>query len=546
MPEPSRAGTAPAQGTGTPGPARRRPTALRRRLVLVVAGVVLVVTVGLAAASTAALRTQLVTQVDHELEQASQRLAQGPGVLPPGRQLPDDATGTPAPSPSSLPDGDDPARLPAGIGPGSALVRYADGEIVLAEYVSPTLERVTLDEAQIATLEAVPADGRAHDVDLPDLGSFRAVHRTTDDDQPVVVASSTTTVDATVEDYVSVQVALGAAGLLAAVLLGTWLVRRSLRPLDDVAAAASRVSELELAQGEIDAIPRVPADLTDERTEVGQVGAALNRMLENVETSLQARHDSETQVRRFVADASHELRTPLASIRGYAELVRRSPDDVPPATARSLDRIESEAVRMTGLVEDLLLLARLDAGRPLDRAPVDLAGLAVDAVMDAHAAGPDHDWDLDLPGTGDLDVDLATDLPDARGEDTDEDVDLEVLGDEASLRQVLANLLANARTHTPPGTHVAVRLTTDGEDVVLTVADDGPGVPPTLRPTLFRRFTRGDDARNRTGGSTGLGLAIADAIVTAHGGTITVTSATADEPDPTGTTFTVRLPRGSG
>ncbi|WP_426308792.1 sensor histidine kinase [Cellulosimicrobium sp. E-16] len=548
----------PRTGDGAP---RRRPTALRRRLVLVLAAVVLVVTLGIATASTALLRSQLVAQVDHELEQASDRLAQGFGERPGGQgpgQPSDGSSETPAPAPSDLPDVDDPSRFPAGTGPGSAVLRYDDGDVVLAEYVTPSLERVTLDAAQIAALEEVPADGSAHDVDLPDLGSFRAVHRTTDDGQPVVVASSTATVDATVEDYVLVEVALGAAGLLAAVLVGWWLVRRSLRPLDDVAAAASRVSELELAQGEIDAIPRVPDDLTDERTEVGQVGAALNRMLENVETSLQARHDSETQVRRFVADASHELRTPLASIRGYAELVRRSPDDVPPATARSLDRIESEAVRMTGLVEDLLLLARLDAGRPLDRAPVDLAALAVDAVMDAHAAGPDHDWALDLPGE-DLDVDLSTELPDGfdatddldharaahdpRGQDPDEDVDLEITGDEASVRQVLANLLANARTHTPPGTHVEVRLTTDGDDVVLSVTDDGPGIPATLRPTLFRRFTRGDDARNRTGGSTGLGLAIADAIVTAHGGTVAVSSSTAEEPGPTGTTFTVRLPR---
>jgi two-component system OmpR family sensor kinase len=223
--------------------------------------------------------------------------------------------------------------------------------------------------------------------------------------------------------------------------------------------------------------------------------------------------------------------------------VRRSPDDVPPATARSLDRIESEAVRMTGLVEDLLLLARLDAGRPLDRGPVDLAALAVDAVMDAHAAGPDHDWSLDLPGEADLDVDPSAEPPDTLASGSDEDVDLEVMGDEASLRQVLANLLANARTHTPSGTHVEVRLATDGDDVVLSVADDGPGIPASLRPSLFRRFTRGDGARNRGGGSTGLGLAIADAIVTAHGGSIAVSSSTADEPGPTGTTFTVRLPR---
>ncbi|MFC8798095.1 sensor histidine kinase [Promicromonospora sp. NPDC057138] len=512
---------------------------------LVLVAVVLAVTVGLAAASTAVLRSQLLTQVDHELEQASQRLTQGPPPLL-GDELPagpssDEIPAPPVPAPDDVPDGlpDGIARsaFPPGLGPSTAVVRYLDGELVLAAHVTTSLERLPLDDDQVAELQAVPADGRPHDVSLGDLGSFRAVHRTTDDGQAAVVATSTETVAATVRRYVLVEVALGVAALVAAVLVGAALVRRSLRPLDDVAAAASRVSELELSRGAITAIPRVPAALTDERTEVGQVGAALNRMVENVETSLQARHDSETQVRSFVADASHELRTPLASIRGYAELVRRAPEDLPPTAERSLDRIESEAVRMTGLVEDLLLLARLDAGRPLDRSPVDLAALAIDAVMDAHAAGPDHAWALDLPGdlTSDEDVSHTTRAAIEDG--------LVMAGDESGLRQVLANLLANARTHTPPGTHVDVRLGRDGDAVVLDVSDDGPGIPAELRPTLFRRFTRADVARNRNSGSTGLGLAIADAIVTAHGGTIAVRSTTADEPGPRRTTFTVRLPR---
>ncbi|MFI8524130.1 sensor histidine kinase [Promicromonospora sukumoe] len=499
-----------------PARAARRPTALRRRLVLVLAAVVLVVTVGLGVASTAVLRSQLLSQADHELEQASQRLTQGPQVPTLPMRAPAGATGTEIRS-----------AFPPGLGPGSVVVRYVDGEPVLADHVTTSLEREALDDTQVAELLAVPDDGQVHDVRLTGLGSFRAVHTTTDDDQPTVVAASTETVDATVHRYVLVEIALGGAALLAAVGVGAWLVRRSLRPLDGVTAAASRVSELELSQGAIAAIPRVPADLTDERTEVGQVGAALNRMLQNVEVSLQARHDSETQVRSFVADASHELRTPLASIRGYAELVHRTPEDVPPTTARSLDRIESEAIRMTGLVEDLLLLARLDAGRQLDRAPVDLAALAVDGVMDAHAAGPDRTWTLELPDADDEAPDGAP----------------VVTGDEASLRQVVANLLANARTHTPPGTRVHVRLASDGDAVVLEVTDDGPGIPAALRPTLFRRFTRGDAARNRNGGSTGLGLAIAEAIVTEHGGTLAVRSTTADEDGPPGTTFTVRLPR---
>ncbi|GAB6939110.1 HAMP domain-containing sensor histidine kinase [Isoptericola variabilis] len=516
---------------------RLRPTTLRRRLVVVLAAVVVVVTVGLATVSTAVLRSQLVAQTDQRLEQAGRRLVDGPGPRPPGADAGDGAAAAddvPPPAPT-----DAPSDFPAGFGPGSAVVHSVDGEVVLADHVTDALERTTLDDAQVAALQAVPADGRAHDVTVPDLGAFRAVHRTGDDGADAVVATSTAAVAETVRGYVLVQVALGAAGLAVAVVGGAWLVRRSLRPLDDVAEAAVRVSELELSRGAVAGIPRVTEGLTDERTEVGQVGAALNRMLEHVETSLQERHDSEQQVRRFVADASHELRTPLATIRGYAELVRRAPDDAAgPAgdTARPLDRIESEAVRMSGLVEDLLLLARLDAGRPLDRSPVDLAALAVDAVMDAHAAGPDHDWVLALPGDGD----------DADERGLPEEDELAVTGDEASLRQVLANLLTNARTHTPPGTRVQVRLRDGGDAVEVEVADDGPGIAPDLRPALFRRFTRGDASRHRAGGSTGLGLAIADAIVAAHGGTIDVRSATAGERPggATGTTFVVRLPRG--
>ncbi|WP_423464161.1 sensor histidine kinase [Promicromonospora sp. MS192] len=500
-------------------PRPRRAVTLRRRLVLVLATVVLAVTVALAVASTAGLRSQLVDRLDGDLDQASQALSRGPARPPSGDE-------TPVPP---RPDDGTPPAFPPGLSPGSVVVRYLDGEPVLADHVTASLDREDLDDGQVAELLAVPADGRAHDVQLGGLGSFRAVHRTTDDGQPVVVAASTSTVDATVRSYVLVETALGVTAVLAAVVVGAWLVRRSLRPLDGVADAARQVSELELSRGAIGTIPRVPENLTDERTEVGQVGAALNRMLQNVETSLQARHDSETQVRGFVADASHELRTPLTSIRGYAELVHRSAEELPPTAARSLDRIESEAVRMTALVEDLLLLARLDAGRRLDRAAVDLAALAVGAVMDAHVAGPDHTWTLHLP-----------DGPaDAAG-------DLLVTGDEARLQQVLANLLANARTHTPAGTHVDVRLGRTGDAVRLTVTDDGPGIPAELRGTLFRRFTRGDTARNRAGGSTGLGLAIAESIVTAHGGRIDVRSATTGEPGPAGTTFTVRLPHHPG
>jgi two-component system OmpR family sensor kinase len=259
---------------------------------------------------------------------------------------------------------------------------------------------------------------------------------------------------------------------------------------------------------------RVPEADTDPRTEVGQVGSALNRMLGHVADALAVRHASETRVRQFVADASHELRTPLAAIRGYAELTRRSRDEVPRDVAHALGRVESESARMTTLVDDLLLLARLDSGRPLDNDAVELSGLVVDAVNDAHAAGPEHRWLLSLP-------DQAITVP----------------GDTARLHQVLANLLANARTHTPPGSTVTTGLTTTSDGwAEVTVTDDGPGIPPDLLPDIFERFARGDTSRSRAAGSTGLGLAIVAAVVDAHRGAVSVGSIRGR------TVFTVRLP----
>jgi two-component system OmpR family sensor kinase len=260
----------------------------------------------------------------------------------------------------------------------------------------------------------------------------------------------------------------------------------------------------------------VPEADTDPNTEVGQVGAALNRMLGHIGAALSARQASETRVRQFVADASHELRTPLAAIRGYAELTRRSGDDVPPNVAHAIRRVESESARMTLLVNDLLLLARLDSGRPLDSEQVDLSRLVVDAVSDAHIAGPRHAWRLALP-------------PDP----------VVITGDTQRLHQVLANLLSNARTHTPPGTTVTTGLATQNGHVVLTVADDGPGIPPEVLPEAFERFARADTSRSRSAGSTGLGLAIVAAVVAAHDGSVGVTSVPGD------TVFTVRLPRHS-
>jgi len=524
---------------------------------VLIAGLLLLMSVGLSVASTLALRSNLMNQLDSQLELASERSAalaagpprwtdslqggqgtgQGSGTSdrPPGS---DETTTTGAPSsatgPSSVPSsGSSPsgtgrptpgAQIPNAINAGTIVLKLRDDVVVDAGFFEADGVYQDLDETQTSALRAVPRDGATHTVILPTIGTVRAVYRTARDGSEVFTAMSTERVDDSLRSYVMLEGVIAVVVVALATLISTPLVRRSLKPLDRVAEAAVRVSHLPLDRGEVESLPGVEVADTDERTEVGKVGSALNIMLQHVETSLAVRHDSEMQVRQFVADASHELRTPLASIRGYAELVSRSAESVGPETERALERIHSEALRMGGLVEDLLLLARLDAGRPLDEEPVSLGGLAVDAVMDAHAAGPDHVWRLDLPEDDDrADSELGADA---------------VVGDEARLRQVFVNLLANARVHTPAGTTVTTSVTVLPDSRVrLSVSDDGPGISAELVPTIFQRFTRADTARNRNSGSTGLGLAIVQAIASAHGGTVDVTSR------PGRTTFVVELPR---
>jgi two-component system OmpR family sensor kinase len=298
----------------------------------------------------------------------------------------------------------------------------------------------------------------------------------------------------------------------AATTAGIVIIRRALAPLRRVAQTAGEVVDLPLDRGEVALPVRVLDADANPRTEVGQLGSAVNRMLDHIAAALSTRQASETRVRQFVADASHELRTPLTAIRGYTELAQRMRDDSD-AVTHAMQRVQSETERMTHLVEDLLLLARLDSGRPLERESVDLSRVAVDAVSDAHVAGPDHQWELDLP------------------EDP-----VMVCGDAARLHQVVTNLLANARVHTGQGTVVTTRLASDTTHAVLSVADNGPGIPEQLQSEVFERFARGDTSRSRKGGSTGLGLAIVSAVIKAHHGTITLDSA------PGRTDFTVRLP----
>ncbi|MDW6059060.1 ATP-binding protein [Streptomyces sp. FXJ1.4098] len=383
---------------------------------------------------------------------------------------------------------------------------------------------VPLTAADKRALTDVPVDGRGHGIRLSALGAYRVVAVNGDDGDVLITGLPLHSVEETVHRVELVEAVVFGSALAVTGVAGALWVRLSLRPLRRVTATAAGVARLPLASGEV-AMP-APVPDTDPRTEVGQVGAALNRMLGHVGDALASRHASEERLRQFAADASHELRTPVANVRGHAELALRHPGPVPGQVRHALERIQAESERMSTLVDDLLLLARLDAGRPLARKPVDLTRLVLDATGDARAAGPDHRWTLELP-----------------------EEPVTVTGDEHRLQQVVANLLANARTHTPSGTEVAVRLGVRiGQTGLteLTVADDGPGIPEALQAEVFERFARADPSRSRAAGNTGLGLAIVRAVVAAHGGTIEVASrpgrtvfrvvlpdARAAEPDPT-------------
>jgi two-component system, OmpR family, sensor kinase len=493
-------------------PRSRRSLRTRLLVAFVVPLVVVLALVGVV--SVTALRAQLVGQVDTRLAAAVQRSENyappsgyGPLQAPPGADD-DDGDG----------DGDGrggPGFLGArGQSEGTLGAIVVDGVCTNCGVLGSDGQTVALTSAQRAVIADLPTDGAPVTSDLGgDLGDYRLLASTTADGDVLVSGLPLGSTADAVRRLVAVELGVGLLALVAAALAAVLVIRRTLRPLDRVAATATRVSTLPLSSGEVRLAERVPPEDTDPGTEIGQVGTALNTMLDHVEDSLAARQQSEMQVRQFVADASHELRTPLASIRGYAELVRRQRTEVPTDVGHAMRRVESEALRMSELVEELLLLARLDAGRELEHQEVDLTALVVDTVSDAHVAGPGHKWQVDLP-----------------------DAPVLVPGDPARLHQVLANLLTNVRSHTPDGTTATTRLRAEGGSAVLQVVDDGPGIPPALLPHVFERFARGDASRSRNAGSTGLGLAIVHAVIGAHGGHVEVAS------EPGRTVFTVRLP----
>ncbi len=319
----------------------------------------------------------------------------------------------------------------------------------------------------------------------------------------LVVASSLRDVDSTLDRLLAIEIVVTVAVLGALVALGLWLVRLGLRPLDDIGKTAATIAAGDLSR-------RVERD--DERTEVGRLGRSLNTMLGRIESSFRAQEASERKLRRFVADASHELRTPLAAVRAYAELYSRGAAERPDDLERSMRGISRESERMSLLVDDLLLLARLDDGRPLARDPVTLDEVVGEAVETAQAVDPERPIELV--------AERAV-----------------VIGDRDRLRQIVDNLLANVRAHTPPGAPVVVTVRQETQSAVIEVADSGPGLDPEQLEHVFERFYRADPSRARASGGAGLGLSIVAAVAEAHGGRVSARSG----PDG-GATFAIAIP----
>ena len=467
---------------------------LRARLTALLVVVLLVTTAVAGTVTALALRTFLLGRLDAQLVAAGSRFA-------------DDGDG----------DADD-------VAPGQAVgtvgVRLRDGRVLESAIVAAggRTRTAELSPADVRALTALPVGGGPRTIDLDALHDYRlqaAVGTGVGAGGVQVTGLPEAEVDATMRRLIAVESVLFVVVIAAAGAVVAVLVRRTLRPLQALAGTARDVTRLPLSAA---ATPLpVPPRAGDATSEVGQVATAFAQMLDHIRAALAERDATEERLRRFVADASHEFRTPLATVRAHSELVQHAP--LPADVAQSLRRIDAATDRMSAMVEDLLMLARLDDDAAVPHARADLSRGVVEALVEARTLAPDHHWVLRLP-----------------------DAPVEVSTPADRLERVVVNLLANARVHTPPGTtvEVAVLRATGGGPVRLTVTDDGPGVAPAVLPTLFDRFTRGDAARTSSSGGSGLGLALVRAVVRAHGGDVDVDSR------PGRTAFTVRWPGVTG
>ena len=456
---------------------------LRARLLL---AVVVLAAIGLVAANVATystLSSYLLDRTDSTLDQTAETLRRpGPGggirSAPPGTFV---------------------------------QVRSLDGDTVVATFSGATLPGASVPAPKLPGTVKPPTLNRSREAVRyftvggahggPEYRVRASIAQ--DDEAMLLVASSLRDVNSTLHRLLAIELVVTALVLAAIAGLGLWLVRLGLRPLDAIGETASAIAAGDLSR-------RV--ERAEERTEVGRLGLALNSMLARIESSFRAQEASERKLRRFVADASHELRTPLSAVRAYSELYDRGAAERPDDLERSMKGISRESERMSVLVEDLLLLARLDDGRPLEREPVELDEVVSEAVETAQAVDPERAIELHAePAT--------------------------VLGDRVRLRQIVDNLLANVRAHTPPGTPASVSVTRRNGSAEIAVTDAGPGLDEEHLEHLFERFYRADPSRARASGGVGLGLAIVAAVAEAHGGTASASSRPGE-----GTTVAIALP----
>lgn len=481
-----------------------RPRTLRRQLVLGVSAVVTIVLVLVGVVSVLSLRTYVTAMNDAEVAESLDALNHSFARY---RQ------GSAEHHRSDIGD----ALLGfTGQNAGNVIAVLHDGHVIGSAVFFEDDPRPAPPDV-VAAIEAQPwHDGLPRTANLGSLGSFRVDSQRAGQHDRLVVGVSLNLANKTVASRIVTATVVLVAVLLLTAVLTTLVVGYALRPLRRVAATAAEVAGMPLIGDERRITTRVQLDDTDPANEVGIVGHTLNRLLDNVDSALAHRAESDRRMRQFIADASHELRTPLAAIQGYSELTRQDSSALPPTTEYALARIESEARRMTSLVDELLLLSRLSEGEDLRTEDVDLGDVVIDAVNDAAVAAPTHHWVTDLP-----------------------DEPVWVRGDRDRLHQLVSNLLSNGWVHTPPGVTVttAIRLDRAGADgpyAELTVTDDGPGIEPDLLPHLFERFVRADKSRSE-GSGNGLGLAIVASIVEAHHGSVTAESANGQ------TVFRVRL-----
>lgn len=386
-----------------------------------------------------------------------------------------------------------------------------DGEIITSGVLDSKGRQAALSGDDIERLLQIADDGRPVELDL-DTGEYLVASLSKGESSVVVIGIPLIDMHRTLAVLASVIATGSVAAMVFLGWFGTTIIRRTMKPLERVSAVATDIASLDLATTRVPQNLRVEYRDTNPSTEVGSVGYALNQLIDNVDSALASRQRTEDQMRIFVADASHELRTPLAAIKGYADLLGLT-EKLTADGEKSLERIDSQTARMSRLIEDLLLLARLDEGREPVMEDVDLTELMLENVLDFQVAAPEHRWMLDLP-----------------------EEPLEVRGDRNQLQQVIMNLLSNARKHTDEGTTITAGLRVENGQALMSVADNGAGMEPEVTAKIFDRFSRADKARSGSDGTTGLGLPIAKAIVEAHHGSIEVASA------PGHTVFTVKLP----